>query len=66
MVRTIGLIGSAGARTLDPRLKRPLLYRLSYTPVVIKDTIRIDLTMSAVKVERTESVYVRHSAGSRC
>ena len=22
----------AGTRTLDPRLKRPLLYRLSYTP----------------------------------
>ena len=31
-IEQTNLIGSAGARTQDPRLKRPLLYRLSYTP----------------------------------
>ena len=49
---------SGGARTLDPRLKRPLLYQLSYRFVKsFKDSKDKEMTIS--KSNRTKNFFLK-------
>ena len=54
------LTEGAGTRTQDPRLKRPLLYRLSYTLAVAAYSSSVSLTLASA------CTYVRTCRASAC